>query len=80
MTILSDQCNIIWIGHTLREPQSSITRQAVTRKEGKRTAKKHVVARHGVGSEGDEIEGNCRHGATQDPVESFHRSTHARSE
>ena len=46
-----------------------------TRKEEKGTAKKHLAARHGVGSEEDGVHlaGNCHHGATQDPVESFNR-------
>ena len=34
-----------------------------------------MAARHGVGSEVDGVHlvGNCHHGATQDPVESFRR-------
>ena len=65
-----------WIGHTLRKPTSSITRQALTwNPQGKRTAKKHLAARRGVGSEEDGVHlaGNCNHGAAQDPVESFDR-------
>ena len=47
-----------------------------TSEEEKRTVKKHLAARHGVGNEEDGVhmEGNIfHHGATQDPVESFHR-------
>ena len=66
-----------WTGHTLRKPQSSITRQALTwNPQGKmeKTAKKHLAARHGVESEEDGyLAGNCHHGAAQDPVESFDR-------
>ena len=65
-----------WIGHTLRKPTSSVTRQDSTdmeppREEEKRTAKKHLAARHGVGSEEDGVHlaGNCHRGAAQDPVE-----------
>ena len=45
------------------------------REEENRSAKKHLAARRGVGSEeyGIHLAGNYHHGATQDPVENFHR-------
>ena len=68
-----------WIGHTLRQPTSSITQTRTDmeppREEEKRTVKKHLAARYGVGSEEDwvHLAGNCHPGAAQDPVESFDR-------
>ncbi len=64
-----------WIGHTLRKPTTSITRQALTwNPQGKRK-RGHLAARREVGSEEDGVHlaGNCNHGAAQDPVESFDR-------